>query len=517
MKYTPYTYQKEAITSVIAYFKAGKKGNPLVVAPTGSGKSVIIAEFCRQVVDKWPDQKIVIVSHVTEILKQNFQAIKGQCPGKNIGLYSASLKNKRTGQITIAGIQSIYQKPIKANIYIVDEAHGINHNKNSMYRKFFEKIKKPVIGFTATPFRMKSGYLHIGEDSFFDEIVYNIEIKTLQKQKKLCVLKTKSSKNKLETKKLKTASGDFIIADMASKFNRETVTTPIINELLQYKENRKKWLIFAIDIDHAKHLNEALINNGINSLCLHSKSTNKKLIIDKFKKQSKIQCLVSVAMLTTGFDAPNVDLIGIIRPTKSPSLHIQIIGRGLRVAPEKKDCLILDFAGNLLRNGPIDKPVIIERGKKEKKGTPILKECPQCFEISHISIKHCPECDHEFQFKHNLRTSPLSAEVVSRDVWHNIEKVKYYFKISRKTDIPMMLVKYYTANNILPIATECICPEHGGYASQKAAIWWENRSSLPMPVTASNMIEVAEKALKKPKRILVDESQEYSKIIDREF
>ena len=138
--FNPYDYQMAAINSVFHYFRQGKRGNPLVMAPTGSGKSVIIACLCQIVLDQWKGQKILCVSHVKEILDQNYRAICKQNPTREIGLYSAGLKSKTIKDITVAGIQSIYNKPElfdQFNIIIVDECHTISRKKDGMYPKFF--------------------------------------------------------------------------------------------------------------------------------------------------------------------------------------------------------------------------------------------------------------------------------------------------------------------------------------------------------------------------------------------
>lgn len=506
-------YQDEAINAIFNYFYSGKKGNPLVVAPTGSGKSIMVSGLCDIVSKKWPEQKILVISHVKEILEQNYSAIKKHTKNVEIGLYSSGLKSKKINNITVAGIQSIYNKPElfdQFNIIIVDEAHTIPHKRNGMYHKFFSQIKKPVIGFTATPFRLGYGYLHMGDGAFFDDIVYTIPIKKLQSEGHLCKLTAKGTERRLDASNIKKQAGDYVLKELSLAFDRETITKDIIKECLIYRELRKKWLLFAIDIEHAENITNQLIESGIASACVHSKMDgNRDKIISDFKK-GKFQALVSVAVLTTGFDAPDVDMIALLRPTASPVLHVQIIGRGLRVAPGKEDCLILDFAGNLMKNGPIDAPVIKLKGKGT--GNAIMKECDGCYEIVHAAVRICPSCGKPFQFKHKLSATSDAREVLTMEEWHNVDAVKY-FNYTGSKKIPMLKVSYFCG---LRRFNEYVCLEHSGYTKNKAQYWWKRRSPEPVPDTAQQALELSH-TIKIPESIFVNESDRYPRIKDHRF
>ena len=512
--FTPYDFQKEAILSILHYFKSGKGKNPLVVAPTGSGKSVIISCFIEFVKKKWPSQKVLIISHVKEILQQNLKAIKRQMPNEDIGLYSAGMKSREVKDITVAGIQSIYNKSDlfkNFNIIIVDECHTIPTRNDGMYRLFLKKIKKPIIGFTATPFRLGHGYLHLGEEKIFDDIVYNIPIKKLQREGYLCPLVTRGSKEKMDTKDIRKQAGDYVIKDLALAFNREEITKRIILSLLDYKKTRKKWLIFAINIEHCEQITKQLNTYGVKARFVHSRMKQNREEVIKDFKNGEYQALVSVAVLTTGFDVPDIDLIALLRPTASPVLHIQIIGRGLRTAEGKKDCLILDYAGNLLRNGPIDSPIVKSKGIGVEGEAP-LKECEECYEIVHIAVKFCPNCNHEFLFRHNLTQSSKETGLLTKSYWHKVIEVEYLNYIGSK-GIPILKVSYICG---IRRFSEYICLEHDGYARYKARFWWSRRSEEEPPIKVARACELAY-TLKKPKEILVNESGRYSVIEDQKF
>jgi len=501
-------YQQEAIDAIFKFFRSKKKGNPLVQAPTGSGKSVIISGFCKAVIDKWPDQKILIISHVKEILEQNHKTIEKHL-GKKVGLYSAGLKSKTLHNITVAGIQSIYNKPEifeKFNIIIVDEAHTIPHIKNGMYHKFFNQVKKRVIGFTATPYRMGTGHLTRGEGAFFSKIVYDIPIKKLQKDGYLCEVTAKGTHNKLDPKGIKKQAGDYVLKELSIVFDRPLITRDIIRELLKYKTSRKKWLLFAIDIEHAENITNELKIHGVSAACVHSKMNgNRDKTIYGFKGD-EFQALVSVAVLTTGFDFSDIDLIGLLRPTESPGLHVQIIGRGLRPSPNKKNCLILDFAGNLKRLGPIDDPVVKVKGSGT--GEAIMKECERCYELVYAAVRICPCCKQEFKFKHKLSSKTDDREVLTPETVYDVDSIDYQYHIGKKK-IPMLTVTYLCG---IKTFKDYVCLEHTGYAREQAEKWWKKRSDIEPPGTVQEAMNLVDN-LKKSTKILVKESKPYPKIL----
>lgn len=505
-------YQKEAIDAIFDFYYAGETGHPLVVAPTGSGKSYIIAGFCKEVLIKWSGQKILVVSHVKEILQQDYDKIKLLCPSTSVGLYSAGMGKKTIRDITVAGIQSIYNKPdlfSEFDIILVDEAHKIPHTKDGMYNKLFNAVDKPIVGFTATPYRLGHGYLHLGEDALFSKIVYSIQIKELQKLGHLCTVSSKGTENRMDASTIKKQAGDYILSELSLAFDRDAITDNIVNELLKYKQLRKMWLAFAIDIEHAEHIAEKLNEKGIKTGVVHSKmERDRTAVINQFK-DCEYQCLVSVAVLTTGFDVPGVDLIVLLRPTASPVLHVQIIGRGLRPAEGKEDCLVLDFAGNLMRNGPIDAPVIKTKGKGG--GEAIMKECPNCREIVFAAVRVCG-CGHKFIFQHNLKAEAATSAVLSKEAWHKVTETSYCVYTGSR-GIPMIKVSYLCGTQAF---SEYVCVEHDGYARHKAAYWWKRRCGGDLPATAEEAYEMTD-SLVTPVKILVDESNKFPNIKEHLF
>ena len=516
-KIKPFGFQIDAIELAFAYFRSGKKGNPLVVAPTGSGKSVMIAEFCKITRNSWKNQKILILSDDAEILLHDYKAIKRHYNEKSLALYSAGLGSKKIADVTVAGIQSACNDIDlfkHFNIILLDEAHKLSYDEKSRYRKFFNQIKKPVIGFTATPFRLGRGYLHVGEDAFFDEIVFEISIEELQSIGRLCEIRSKQPSLQMDATSIKKQAGDFIIKELSMAFDRNAITDEIVKELVTYKNDRKKWLAYAIDIDHCEHIAEKLNEAGIKTKAVHSKSKiSKQIVLDKFRA-GEYQCLVSVAQLTTGVDVPDVDMIVLMRPTASIVLHIQIIGRGSRVHPEKDYCLVLDFAGNLKRNGPINKPCIQTKGKGGN-GEPMMKVCEECSELVHIAVRKCPCCGTKFIFKHNLTSNASDANVIAQDIWHDVTFVDYSSYLA-KSGFTTLKVIYYCG---LRVFNEYISLERTGRGRYTAEMWWNKRDktkSGKVPIYVSDALDLIDNLIK-PIKIKVNESSKYPEIKEQIF
>lgn len=509
-----YPFQEAAIEETMDFI-INNKGNPLVVAPTGSGKSLIAAELIIRLSYNWPQTRILLVSHVKEILEQDYYVLKIQKSDLEVGLYSAGLNSRTIKKITIAGIQSLVnniEKFKNFDIIIIDEAHLIPFKSDTRYRKLFEVSSNSIkIGLTATPYRTTGGYLHEGENSIFDGISFLVGINDLQSENILCKLRSPETNFTMDSTNIKIQAGDYILKELSLAFDRKRITLEIIKELLNYKRLAKHWLVFAIDIDHANHISEELNRHGILTKVIHSKINKNDRVkyIENFKKE-KYQALVSVAMLTTGIDIPKVDLIAGLRATISPILHTQIPGRGMRVYPNKKFCWYLDFAGNLKRNGPIDDPIVQKGYKNKRTGQPMVKTCKVCKELVALATRICPVCNYKFEFKHNLTIQPSELSLFSQKNWHVVEKIKYDIS-TNKEGIDYLKATYFCG---LRSFSQPICFNHKGYARYMAIIWWRNRwneNERFVPNSTKDALSFS-KFLKKPIKIYVDESKKYPKI-----
>ena len=510
-------YQKDCVDAAFEGLLAKRGQHPVLALPTAAGKSYIIAELIRQANEKW-GVKALVISHVKEIIEQDYKSIKRFIP--DVAVYSAGLGSRQIGSVTVAGIQSIYRDPElfkDFNLIIIDEAHRIAPRDTTMYRKFFDGIGEHIrIGLTATPFRLGTGYIYEGDNRIFDYLAYDLTSKEnfnqLVKEGYLCRLITKGTDTKLDVEGVRTTAGDFNDKDLSARNDKEIITNAALKEIIEAAEDRKKWLIFAIDIEHAEHIAEGLMRNGVKTNIVHSKmEMNRDKVIEDYKN-GKYRCIVNVNVLTTGFDDPDIDLIALLRPTKSPVLHVQTVGRGLRISPAKHDCLILDFAGNIARLGPINDVVVYKAKKGKKRDEAVMKECPTCHSYVYPAVRLCPDCGYEFLFEVNIEDKYSELEVVSQGAkWFEVDEVFYHLNKSRFGPDSMKVTYRCGVKSI----REWICVEHSGFAKLKADNWIKFRGGNPVDDAEVAVSQAV--FLNKPSRILVDNRGKYAQINDSIF
>lgn len=516
-------YQQSCTPAVIKYIRENPGRHPVVALPTGSGKTLCIADLIKFCTNKW-GIKVLVLSHVKEILEQNHKSLENYL-GCKVALNSSMLKRREVGNITVAGIQSVYKNPDPfkdVKLVIIDEAHLVSTAQNTMYQKFLSGIPKYVcVGFTATPFRLGTGYIYgPSDDAMFDDVCYDWSssdnfVKLIE-DGYLCKLTTKRTDLEMDTSNIKLVAGDYNEKQLAAEFDRDAVTNQAIKEIIAAGKNRKKWLIFAIDINHAEHIAEVLIRNGIPTAPIHSKMEK-----SGFSRQQsmagfangRFRCVVNVNILTTGFDDPEIDLIALLRPTTSPVLHVQTLGRGSRVSPGKTDCLVLDFAGNTMRLGPINDVVGVTKKGKGKEGDAPCKICKECGSVIPAATRVCPDCNYKFLFEHGLSATPAEETIIeeNRPVWLTVNDVIYSIH-SNYGMTSSVKVSYVCGKTIV---NEWICVEHSGYAKAKADHWIRYRGGKPCSYV-DNLMEQSE-TLKKPKKILVTKKQKYMVVADSQF
>ncbi len=357
-------YQSAAIEAIYGYF-AENAGNPLIVLPTGTGKGLVIASFSARAIADWPDTRILIVTHVKELIAQNHAEMLRLWPEAPAGIYSAGL-NKRDlhAQILFAGIQSIHKRAYdiqRCDLVLIDEAHLIPRTSNTMYRRFLGDLAVinptlKIIGFTATPYRLDSGMLHEGDGALFTDIAYEAGVAEMIAQGYLCEVVPKRTRTQLDTAGVGSRGGEFIAGQLEAAVDIAEVTASAVDEIVHHGAGRGSWLVFCAGVDHAHHVRDAIRSRGVpcEAILGETASAERDRVIAAYKR-GEIRCLTNANVLTTGFNAPGVDLIAMLRPTKSVGLYVQMIGRGTRLANGKDNCLVLDFAGNVERHGPIDR------------------------------------------------------------------------------------------------------------------------------------------------------------------
>jgi DNA repair protein RadD len=496
-------YQREAIDAVYRHLRT-RDDNPCAVIPTAGGKTPIIASICKDAVGLWKG-RVLILAHVKELLEQAAEKLQAVCPEVPFGIYSAGLNRRDQREpVIVAGIQSIWKRACEFDpfdLVIVDEAHLIPPEGDGMYRQFLDDARTVnpnlrIVGCTATPFRLKSGMI-CTPDGFLNHVCYEVGVRELIVQGYLCPLVTKAGIAKANVDSLHARGGEFIAGEVEDLMDQAHLVEAACEEIVGHAANRNAVLIFASGVKHGEHIVVTLkARHGIECGFVTGDTPDKErdAILARFKAGG-LKYLCNVNVLTTGFDAPHIDCVALVRPTLSPGLYYQMVGRGFRLHPTKTNCLVLDFGGNVLRHGPVDQIRIKDR---DAGGGPApAKECPECHTVVAAGYSKCPECGFEFpppeRSKHEAKATEagiLSGQVTVEK--HAVQEVFYsvHSKRGAGDDAPKSLrVDYKVGWH--KYQSEWVCLEHEGFARQKAVAWWMKRSHDPVPATAQEAVDIA--------------------------
>lgn len=492
-------YQSAAIEAPFRYWHKGG-GNPLIEIPTGGGKTLIISSICKRMVEEHK-ARVLIAAHRKELLLQNEATFKRLWPNAPIGVFSSGLGRREIRQITIAGIQSIFRQPKKmghVDLLIIDEAHLLSPKVDGQYGKLIEALRHVngslrILGLTATPYRLGQGLLTQGEGKIFDSIVYRAHIKDLIDQGYLSAMHSSSTSGKVETDGIKIINGEFLQRDLELAANVSEVTEAVVRDVLA--TNRKHCLVFGVGVEHASFLRNAFRMAGASAEVITGSTPpqERARILDSFKA-GQLRVLTSCDVLTTGFDAPLVDCLALVRPTMSPGLYVQMVGRGSRLAPGKENCIVLDYGGNIARHGPIDEVTV--KPKSLKPGIAAQKMCPSCCAEIPVSRRRCDHCDHEFPHavpqERKANVDPSQLAIIGGTKKQKMLAVTQRIVVeyeSHRSGARMLRVDYHNETQTAALATEFICIEHDGYARTKAEQWWFKMTGTPCPNTVAEAME----------------------------
>jgi DNA repair protein RadD len=472
-------YQQEAVNSIFAHFRAGGMA-PLVVMPTGSGKSAVLSEIIRDAMCEKGAKKVLVLVDSKELVAQNEKTLKRVWPEAKTGIYSAGLSRRDlNAPVLFAGIQSIYKRAFdlgKVDIIIIDECHMIPRDAHTRYGKFLKDISLAnpnvcLIGLTATPYRLDTGSLIDGSDALFDDIVYDTDINKLIEAGYLAPVVCKGSANKIDLDKVHVRMGEYAPGELAEAADKEKLIKGAVDEIVKYGKDRQSWIVFCAGIDHAKHVLEEIRSRGVIAELVTGNTDRKERdrIVEDFKHR-RIKCLVNVSVFQKGFDAPCIDLLALLTATRSPGRYVQVVGRAMRTCPGKENAIILDMGTNIERMGPIDAITPPKaKIKGEGDGVAPCKECPQCFEIVPASARFCPACYHEFEQKPAHESTAYDGAVLSKQeepVWWIVEEVgAFRHKKAGKPDSIKM--EFHCIGREFPFC-QWLALDHGGYATNKA-------------------------------------------------
>ena len=525
-------YQNEAVTSVFHYFEK-ESGNPLIAMPTATGKGYVIAELSRLIFQYFPYSRIMILTHVRELIEQNVKKLQQVWPTAPFGIYSAGLKQRDHMQPIIFGGVASVNKCVELfgwrDLLIIDEAHLLSPDEDTMYQQIIAKLKLvnprlKVIGLTATWFRMGQGLLT--NSGLFTDICYNLcdaaGFQRMISGEYLCTPIPKITKTELDVSNVGLdQKGEFAAGQLQRAVDKRDINTAILNEICEHGyTSRKSWLIFCSGIEHAEHCAAILDSWGIPAAAVHSKiaSGKRDQIIADFKA-GKLRAVTNNNVLTTGFDYEAIDLIGMLRPTMSPGLWVQMIGRGTRPAPGKNDCLVLDFARNTMRLGPIDDPQI-PRPKSEGTGEVPVKLCDYCGAYNHLRVKFCICCGAEFTFEEKkvrqADTRPLLSNNMPVVERFAVDRVMYNRHVGREKGTISIRVSYMCG---LRMFNEFICFDASSvksFAIHHAHQWWAQAHPGPPPLS-TDMALARLHELRTPRYIRVWVNKKFPEVKAHEY
>ena len=498
-------YQHGALNALEDYWRAGG-GNPLLSLATATGKSLLIAWLIRDLLARYPNLQILSLVHVQELIEQNVKHLLRLWPEVPLGINCAAFGRRDWDkQVVFASIQSVFRSPAQLghrDLVLIDECHLVPHAGDGMYRSLLETLRETVpdlrvCGLTATPFRLDSGRLDEGEGKVFDEVVYDYGIAEGIHDGWLSPLSSKATQTTIDVRGVGRRAGEFILGELEAVADDQAIIEAACDEIVALGADRRAWLVFCCGISHATHVRDALRARGVSCETVFGETpqNERERIIAAFRA-GEIRCLVNVMVLTTGFDVPGIDMLVMLRPTLSTGLYVQMVGRGTRKADGKRDCLILDFAQNVYRHGPVDRVSVKTKRRPDaavKPETVCAKICPDCDELVALTIYECPICGYEWEKPRPVAKHATSADAVpilsDTLTWLPVHDVRFYKhrKSGDLTATPTLRIEYLCGLNAY---REYLALEHRGPARRFAErLWFVLGGTEPAPMTVDEALE----------------------------
>lgn len=549
-------YQTIATDALWNYF-FNNTGNPIIAMPTGTGKSVVQARFLQRVFHHYPTQRVLCLTHVKELIKQNHGRLVEMWPTAPAGIYSASLKQKvHYMPITFGGVMSV-KNVIEIfghiDLVLIDECHLVSPDGATTYQNIIKVLRGinpylKVIGFTATWWRMGQG--NLTDDGLFTDIAINMtdyqSFNWFLDQGYLIPLIPRPTNTTIDMTGVQIGSdGDYQKSQLQTAV--EKVTYDALYESMSHCGGRRKWLVFCAGNQNAEHAAQILNSFGVRTTFIHDKVKDKERDdrIDAYRN-GFYTAITNNNILTTGFDDREVDFIIMLRKTMSPGLWVQMLGRGTRPDyppgydlstregrltaihfSQKQNTLVLDFARNTRDLGPINDPVIPKR-KGHGGGDAPIKICPNCGAYNHLSARVCCDCGEEFDMSLPFQKTAGTEELIRSDApvfeWFNVLSIIYNKHLTKNGGIPMLKVTYVTRNaetNEMKWFYEWWGFQHTNnkFMLHKAHEWWRTRSyqRLEPPTTVDDVLKVANNELRRPLRIRVWTNKPYPDIMNYEY
>ena len=340
-----YPFQKEAKDAVLRHWEKGNRA-ALISLPTGSGKTIVFSDILQSSLSGTKDKGLVLV-HRDELLRQAIEKLNFVWPGVKLSTVDAATSNF-AGQITVASVMSIVRRLDKIpriHKVVTDEAH---HAPATSWLKIYNRIGELLpdwqhLGVTATPIRTKGAS---DLEAIFGKPVYVKSIFELIVEGYLSPLKGMEVRTEVSVEDVGIQAGDFIAEELSRVINTKERNRLVVENYLELAADRKA-LVFAADLNHAKSLAEMFKAQGVSAAWVSGETplSLRRSFLEKLRS-GEIKVIVNCMVFTEGFDEPSLDAILVARPTRSLVLYCQMIGRGLRPYPGKKNCLFIDFVDN---------------------------------------------------------------------------------------------------------------------------------------------------------------------------
>lgn len=567
----PRYYQEEAINGLFQWFADNPVGSPIVALPTGTGKSIVIAEFIRRAIIWYPRTRVLVATHRKELIVQDHKELLELWPSAPCGIYSAGLNRRDTHfPITVCGIASVASRVQEfghIDLLIVDEAQMISHKAGTMYQKAIFELRQinpclRVIGLTATPFRLGMGMLTEGD--IFTDISTDYcsfeKFNQLVEDGFISNLIPHPTDTELSVEGVHIHDGEFVAEELQAAVDKEWLTRKILVEAVEKAAARNHWIVFCSGIRHAEHACQYLNEMGIVSVCVHTDLPDADVAKINLERRGlpavgktardmhfnaftcgAARALVGVDIFSVGFNYKPIDCILWLRPTMSPVLWVQGNGRGTRPSPEtgKTNCLVLDFARNTPRLGPVNDPVLPRKpGKSKGSGMVPFKLCLVCNCYNHTRALICIECGAPFPVAPKLSEEASRQELIRREkpepppkppkppkaeipayiVEYGVERVDFAKHTSRGDNKPPSLkISYYCG---LRIFNEYLCLEEGShqFARHNAREKWRQMAGYEddPPATINDALTLTA-TLHLPAKIRVKHGGKFDEVMGYEF
>ncbi len=535
-------YQIDALEAIDAALR--EEQNVLLQAIMGAGKTTIAVRLIRRYALDYHDMRFLVLAHKQELVEQFAAAFaRNDVPAEEIGIVCAGLNRRETDRrITIGTIQTFINALGEypgADLVIIDEAHRIDINGDTQYRKTIDTLREyrpecRILGLTATPARLGHGYIYgnrcrPGSVNLFPRVHHKITYQELVSHGYLMPLQGKVAVHDQLTEDLvKVAKrGDYVLEQLGQVMAKGVHIQTAVRALADHGAGYDHVVAFCCTIEHAERLRAAFLDAGESATVIHSKLSpaERRANLDGWMA-GEYRIICGVNILAEGFDFPPADCILMARPTLSSSLYLQTIGRIVRTYPGKTKALLIDLTDNTRRFGlDLDNiKVSIPGGSKGSgdragEAAPMAKDCPDCGSAVHPRVRFCPECGHEWVVEEAEET-PEVVDVEfhgAEPQWYDVRRVEYVEHESQRSSKMVFRVIYDCGGIFHPKRfSDWVCFEHDGYARRKAERWWIERSDEPVPDTVAEAAFLAH-TLREPARVLVDESGEWPRVLDYDF